>query len=103
MSKATQLNPEKKKGVLAAIERVGNKFPHPTILFLCLSIITVLLSWILSLCGVSAVHPGTGETVEIFNLVSKERETGSICKAAVFSSGSGGMAKGAALHAPDSG
>lgn len=66
----------KKQGMLertlAWIERVGNKLPDPATLFFLLSVIVVLLSGLCSYFGVSAVHPGTGKTVTVMNLFSKE-------------------------------
>ncbi|MFO8066723.1 MAG: AbgT family transporter [Bacteroidales bacterium] len=57
---------------LGSIERVGNKLPHPGALFAYFALAIIVLSWITSLLNVSAVHPGTGETVEPFNLMSRE-------------------------------
>ncbi|MDR3265171.1 MAG: AbgT family transporter [Synergistaceae bacterium] len=59
-------------GILGWIERVGNKLPDPITLFVILSAAIVLISWICSLFGVSAVHPGTGKTMEVINLLSKD-------------------------------
>ncbi|MDR1741662.1 MAG: AbgT family transporter [Synergistaceae bacterium] len=56
---------------LAWIERVGNKLPDPITLFLLLAIIVVIASWLCAIFGVSAVHPGTGKTIEVVNLLSK--------------------------------
>lgn len=55
-----------------AIERVGNKLPDPTTLFILLSLIVVVVSGICSAFGLKAVHPGTGETLEVVNLLSKD-------------------------------
>lgn len=55
---------------LSGVEYVGNKVPHPTLLFVWLMIITVLLSFVCSLCGVSAINPVTGETIQVYNLLS---------------------------------
>lgn len=57
---------------LNGVEKVGNKVPDPMILFLYLCTGTVILSCVLSLIGFSAIHPSTGETVTVFNLLSKE-------------------------------
>lgn len=40
---------------LDAVERVGNRLPHPIALFGILAIVTVILSWVLSTMGVSVV------------------------------------------------
>lgn len=58
--------------IMNGIEKVGNKLPEPTILFIILALLVVVLSAIFSAIGVTAVHPGTGETLEVVNLMSKE-------------------------------
>lgn len=58
--------------LMNAIERAGNKLPQPAMLFIILSVAVVVISGICSLFGVSAVHPGTGETIAVVNLFSKE-------------------------------
>ncbi|MDR1979589.1 MAG: AbgT family transporter [Synergistaceae bacterium] len=59
-------------GILAWIERVGNRLPDPITLFVILAALVILISWICSLFGVSAVHPGTGKTMTVINLLSKD-------------------------------
>lgn len=54
------------------IEKIGNKLPEPTVLFIILAVIVVILSWIFNKMGVTALHPGTGETLEVINLLSKD-------------------------------
>ncbi len=44
------------KGLLGTIERVGNKVPHPVLMFLYLIILVIVLSWVLSLAGVSVTE-----------------------------------------------
>lgn len=61
--------------ILDWIERVGNKLPHPFILFVYITIILVLLSWALSSAGISVVNPATDEVVEVKNLLSREGVT----------------------------
>ncbi|MBS4013319.1 MAG: AbgT family transporter [Bacteroidetes bacterium] len=56
---------------LGYVEKVGNKLPHPGALFAYFALGIIVLSWIASLFNVSAIHPGTGETIEPFNLLSK--------------------------------
>jgi aminobenzoyl-glutamate transport protein len=58
---------------LDAVERVGNKLPDPVTLFALLALAAVLVSWLVSVAGVSAVHPGTGETVHPVNLLTAEQ------------------------------
>lgn len=57
---------------LDIVERVGNKLPDPFIIFVILSILMIIVSWIFSLFGASVVHPGTGEELPIKNLASGE-------------------------------
>ncbi|GHT00327.1 aminobenzoyl-glutamate transporter [Synergistales bacterium] len=60
----------KKRGFLAWIERVGNKMPHPFKMFMEIAGVVLLLSLVLGLMEVSAVHPATKETIKVVNLVS---------------------------------
>lgn len=57
---------------LNLIEKIGNKLPHPFILFLYLAVGMIVLSWVVSLFNVSVTHPGTGETLEVKSLLSGE-------------------------------
>ncbi|UCG50798.1 MAG: AbgT family transporter, partial [Candidatus Latescibacterota bacterium] len=52
------------------VERVGNKLPHPLILFVYLCVIVVFTSLLAGLMKWSAVDPKTGETVVAINLFS---------------------------------
>jgi aminobenzoyl-glutamate transport protein len=56
--------------MLAVIERVGNALPHPAILFASLAGFVVVASAVASWLEVSAVHPGTGETIVPVSLLS---------------------------------
>ncbi|MEA3446002.1 MAG: AbgT family transporter [Bacteroidota bacterium] len=58
--------------MLSFIEKSGNALPHPASLFGILAIIVLVFSVIGYLFGWHAVHPGTGETINTINLVSKE-------------------------------
>lgn len=58
------------RGVLGWIERMGNKVPHPLALFLWIVVIVLALTLILDLMGVGAIHPLTGETLEVKNQLS---------------------------------
>ena len=44
---------EAPKGLLGAVERIGNKVPHPVLMFGYLIVFVIVLSWGLSLAGVS--------------------------------------------------
>jgi aminobenzoyl-glutamate transport protein len=56
--------------VLGTIERVGNKLPDPVSLFAILIMLVMSGSWLASTLGVTAIHPGTGETISTLNLLS---------------------------------
>ncbi|MER6839125.1 AbgT family transporter [Streptomyces platensis] len=56
----------------AAIEKIGNKLPHPFWLFWILAGVVAVLSAVLATVGVSAVHPGTHEIIKVQNLLSKD-------------------------------
>ncbi|MGI6270106.1 MAG: AbgT family transporter [Candidatus Howiella sp.] len=65
---------------LGAVERLGNRLPHPVTLFAILTLGIVLLSWICAVCGVSAagemIDPATlevgSQTVSAVSLLSRE-------------------------------
>lgn len=57
---------------LNGIERLGNRLPDPFILFVGMAVLVMIASFIFSLFDASVVHPGTGETLEINNLLSGE-------------------------------
>lgn len=63
---------KKRFSILDTIERVGNKLPHPYILFLWLCVILAVVSCICSVAGVSVVNPTTEETVVANSLLSKD-------------------------------
>ena len=57
---------------LSTVERIGNALPHPATLFAMLALLVVVMSGIVSMFDVSVTHPGTGESVEAVNLLSRE-------------------------------
>lgn len=57
---------------LSTVERIGNLLPHPATLFAGFALLVVIASWIASLFDISVIHPGTGDTINPVNLVSKE-------------------------------
>ena len=57
---------------LLRIERVGNRLPDPVTLFLLFIAVLVLLSVLASGLGLSALHPGTAETITAENLLQKQ-------------------------------
>ncbi len=46
--------------MLATVERVGNKLPDPSVLFIAMLFIVWLLSWLLSYITFSVVDPPSG-------------------------------------------
>ncbi|WLR47349.1 AbgT family transporter [Halobacillus litoralis] len=70
-----QSSTKKAKGfsrLLNGVEKVGNKLPDPFMLFVYLSVFTIIGSWIISLFGVTTTQPGTGEEIAIKSLISGE-------------------------------
>ena len=59
-------------GFLGAIERIGNKLPDPFWLFIILSGVVVLASWIGSAIGMTAHDPGTDREVTVESLLTAE-------------------------------
>ena len=57
-------------GILAAVERIGNKLPDPAVLFIALLFIVWVLSWLLSYVSFDVVDPRTGEMLVIRNLLT---------------------------------
>ncbi|HEY3488104.1 MAG TPA: AbgT family transporter [Gammaproteobacteria bacterium] len=55
---------------LGAIERIGNKLPDPVSLFAILILIVMFSSWLAAGLDISAIHPGSGETLSAVNLLS---------------------------------
>lgn len=57
---------------LRVIEVGGNKLPDPATLFLALSGIIMLISWLAASAGTAVKHPGTGDMVAVKSLLSKD-------------------------------
>lgn len=57
---------------LQFVERVGNKFPHPFMIFLYLILGLFVIAAIASSLGASVIHPGTGEEMMIKSFLSGE-------------------------------
>ncbi|MCL4796199.1 MAG: AbgT family transporter [Bryobacteraceae bacterium] len=55
---------------LGAIERAGNALPHPAALFLIFALLVIVLSDIATRFGLSVTHPGTGQQIEPFSLLT---------------------------------
>lgn len=56
--------------ILDKIEAAGNKLPDPITIFVGLTFLVLLLSWVFSLLGVSAIHPADQRVISIENLLS---------------------------------
>lgn len=66
--------PTKKKltdRFLDSIERAGNKLPDPITLFVIMSGMILILSFLLAKIGVSATDPSSGEPIEVINLLNR--------------------------------
>ncbi len=61
-------------GFLTVVERVGNALPHPAILFVIMSGLVILVSWLTDVAGIAVEHPaskeGAREIVRPVNLLS---------------------------------
>lgn len=56
---------------LNRIEWLGNRIPHPALLFIYLALGVLLLSAFLGYFGINATHPISGEKIEVVNLLSR--------------------------------
>jgi len=56
-------------GWLGRLETLGNKLPHPTLLFVWLCLLLLPLTAVLGAMGLSTVHPLSDETVTVRSLV----------------------------------
>ncbi|MCG3155368.1 MAG: p-aminobenzoyl-glutamate transport protein [bacterium] len=54
------------------VEKVGNLLPHPTSLFALFAGLVIIISALAAAFEVSAIHPGTGKTIEAVSLLSGE-------------------------------
>lgn len=57
---------------LTRIEVIGNRLPHPTLLFIYLCAFILLLSWLCSVLGVGAIHPVSGQSIAAENLLNAQ-------------------------------
>ena len=57
-------------GVLAAVERIGNKLPDPAVLFIALLFIVWVLSWLLSYVTFAVIDPRSNTPLVVNNLLS---------------------------------
>lgn len=71
MPRPEQASDSRLQRALRGIEFVGNKIPHPFILFLGLVGLVAIASWLLALFGASATSPD-GDVVEVRSLISMD-------------------------------
>ncbi len=57
---------------LNILEKGGNALPHPATLFGIFALAALILSAVGAWLGWTVQHPGTGETIQVVNLFSKE-------------------------------
>ncbi|MEB8174326.1 AbgT family transporter [Staphylococcus equorum] len=57
---------------LNIVEKVGNRLPDPSILFFLMCVGLTILTWVVSLFQISVKHPGTGDTIAIKSILSKD-------------------------------
>ncbi|MGE1100337.1 AbgT family transporter [Peribacillus simplex] len=72
MKDTTNLQNHKTGGFFNRVERIGNKIPHPFILFIYMIAFLFVVTALLSVFHVSASDPISGEKVEVQNLLSRE-------------------------------
>ena len=56
--------------VLGAVERIGNRLPDPTLLFIALLVLVWVLSWLLSFVDWGLTDPRNGEPLQVVNQLS---------------------------------
>ncbi len=57
---------------LKVIEKAGNALPHPVSIFAILAASVIVLSAVGSWLNLTVIHPGTGKTISVVNLLSIE-------------------------------
>jgi aminobenzoyl-glutamate transport protein len=62
---------------LNMVERTGNRLPDPITLFVLFMGIVLVLSWVASMLGLSAVHPQSQEEIRAINLLTPRTSSGS--------------------------
>lgn len=54
------------------VEIIGNKLPHPAMLFALLAFLVTILSWIAAATNLTAVHPADGSIIQAKSLLSSD-------------------------------
>ncbi len=57
-------------GILGAIERIGNRIPDITMLFIAAFVITCVVSALFSQIHFGYIHPTTGKEITITNMLA---------------------------------
>lgn len=70
--KTTPQGPQQAGGVLQWIERVGNKLPHPFLMFVYLTMFLAVLSAVLASLHVSTTNPLTHKAIAVKSLLTTE-------------------------------
>lgn len=52
------------------VEKTGNALPHPATLFAMFAGLIIVLSWVAAQFNLEVTHPGTGDLIRPFNLIS---------------------------------
>lgn len=60
------------KGMLATLEKIGNKLPNPFWLFVVLAGVVIFSSWVGAKIGMEATDPATGDTIKVESLATAE-------------------------------
>ncbi len=68
----TEATTEQPRGLLAAIERIGNRLPDPVTLFFAGAMLVLLISQVGAWSGWEATNPSTGDVVSVTSLLSSE-------------------------------
>ena len=71
------------RSALNRIEKAGNALPHPTLLFVFLSLLVIALSALFYSMGTTVIHPLNGNSIAVVNLLSIDgfnRITGNMVK-----------------------
>lgn len=68
----TNFEGQKTRGFISQVERIGNKIPHPFVLFIYMIALLFFATALLSIFHVSVIDPISKKTVEVQNLLSQE-------------------------------
>lgn len=72
MTSNTKHKPTLVDRFLNIVEKVGNKLPDPSILFFLMCLGLAIITWVVSLFHITVKHPGTGDTIAIKSILSKD-------------------------------